>query len=82
MFIPENLFRPYQDLDGKAAAQYLKEQGFDGVAYADLGTNGLAVGVDNDGGLVALSTNGNMSFPDHSHPMYKRFLDASPTILY
>lgn len=81
MFIPESIFRPYQDLNGKAAAEYLASQGYTGIAYADLGTNGLAVGLDSEGGLVALSTNGAFNSLAHDSNSYRRFLQANPTML-
>jgi len=60
-FISRNEFRSAADLDGKAAADYLKAQGAGNVHHKDLGRNGLAVG-NLDGGFVALSTNGFYSF--------------------
>jgi len=59
-FLSREIFTPYADLDGKAAAEWLKSQGAENVIYADRGTNGLAEGTI-EGVEVKLSTNGYLS---------------------
>jgi hypothetical protein len=54
------VFKPFADLDGKAAAAFLVAHGVQNVTYKDLGTNGLATGTL-DGKAVTLSTNGFLS---------------------
>lgn len=81
MFLNTLAFRPYQDLDGKAAAEYLVKKGYTGVAYADIGTNGLAVGLDNAGELVSLSTNGYFCHVSHYSKSYQQFLESNPKML-
>lgn len=60
-FLSHETFRPYADLDGKAAADFLKAHGYINIRHADLGTNGLAVGIAPNGDVAALSTNGHFS---------------------
>lgn len=59
-FLPREVFTPYADLDGEAAAKWLKANGVEMVTYKDMGTNGLAEGHIN-GKWVKLSTNGYLS---------------------
>jgi hypothetical protein len=60
-FLPREIFEPYADLDGAAAAAFLQRNGVEQIAHADLQTNGIASGYfERDGKryMAKLSTNG------------------------
>lgn len=74
-FLPEAVFRPFQDLDGAAAAAFLRDHGCHDVTHRDTGRNGLAIGYSREGHRVSLSTNGHLSRDrgDDGRPVRHRF---------
>lgn len=59
-FLSDSIYRAYADLDGAAAAAFLRDNGATDVVHGDINTNGQAIGRF-EGGFVVLSTNGYFS---------------------
>ncbi len=66
-FLSRDVFRPYADLDGAAAAAFLIANGAENVVHEDIQTNGQAIGTFR-GGFVVLSTNGFFNYSTDLRP--------------
>lgn len=57
-FLPEDVFKPFVDLDGASAKAFFEANGYTVAAHGDIGTNGVAVTTCG----WTLSTNGHLSY--------------------